>query len=73
MFSLYKEKCVSDNKPECYNIKDTTYRKIFCQNFNLNFGNPRSDTCSRCESNNAEHISLYKLPMRLKGKIVKLQ
>lgn len=63
MFSLYKEKCVNDNKSECYNIKDSTYRKIFCQNFNLNFGSPRSDTCSRCdagESNNAEHVSFYK-------------
>lgn len=63
MFSLYKQKCVDDNKPECYSIKDTTYRKIFCQSFNLNFGNPRSDTCSRCdagESNNTEHVSFYK-------------
>jgi len=44
MFSLYKEKYVNDNKSGCYSIKDSTYRKIFCENFNLNFGSPRSDT-----------------------------
>lgn len=63
MFLLYKKKCVKDNKPECFNITESTYRNILCQHFNLNFGSPRSDSCSRCdagEANNVKHILSYK-------------
>lgn len=28
------------------------YRKIFCNCFNISFGNPRTDTCSLCEKMN---------------------
>lgn len=63
LFLLYIEKCDEKNKPQCYKVKEGTFRNIFCTKFNLGFGSPQSDTCSKCdsgESENAEHINLYK-------------
>ncbi|KAL4120051.1 hypothetical protein QTP88_012796 [Uroleucon formosanum] len=63
LFLLYIEKYDEENKPQCYKVKEGTYRNIFCTKFNLGFGSPQSDTCSKCdsgESENAEHINLYK-------------
>ncbi|KAL4100729.1 hypothetical protein QTP88_020763 [Uroleucon formosanum] len=63
LFLLYIEKYDEKNKPQCYKVKEGTYRNIFCTKFNLGFGSPQSDTCSKCdsgESENAEHINLYK-------------
>ena len=31
-------------------VSSSTYRTIFCNDFNLGFGTPRTDTCSRCDS-----------------------
>ena len=31
-------------------VSSCMYRNIFCNEFNLGFGTPRSDTCSRCDS-----------------------
>lgn len=31
-------------------VSGSAYRKIFCTRFNLGFGSPRSDTCSKCET-----------------------
>jgi len=30
-------------------VSETAYRSIFCTEFNLGFGSPLSDTCSKCE------------------------
>lgn len=68
---MYIEKCDEKNKPQCYKVKEETFRNIFCTQFNLGFGNPQSDTCSKCdsgESENAEHINLYKTAFEVQKK-----
>lgn len=61
MFRLYKEKCLDDNKPTIFFLKYSTYAKIFATKFNLSFRQPRSDTCSTCDSgnNSEEHKENY--------------
>lgn len=71
LFLLYSEKCDEENKPLCYKVKEETFRNIFCTQFNLGFGNPQSDTCSKCdsgESENVEHIHLYKTAFEVQKK-----
>jgi len=63
MYLLYTEKCKEDNMSSSYLVKEESYRNIFCTRFNLNFGNPKSDTCSRCDSDqvsDTNHIQQYK-------------
>jgi len=36
------------------------YRQIFCNDFNLGFGSPRTDTCSRCEVMTGELLASHK-------------
>ena len=47
MFTQYSEKCQQSDVPP---VSSAMYRAIFCSDFNLGFGSPRSDTCSRCET-----------------------
>ena len=60
MYSLYVKECEQKQMPV---QSQSLYRFIFCKNFNLGFGNPRSDTCSKCDSGNStdEHKRNYKL------------
>ena len=41
-------------------VSSSLYRSIFCSDFNLGFGTPRSDTCSRCESLTGDQLDLHK-------------
>ncbi|CAG9785725.1 unnamed protein product [Diatraea saccharalis] len=61
MHSLYLEMCDKENLPEKYNIKKSTYSKIFVTEFNLSFGYPKSDTCATCDAgdSNEEHKANY--------------
>nr|CAI5864751.1 unnamed protein product [Callosobruchus analis] len=61
MYKLYGEKCSEENKPSHFYIKYCTYSKIFSTEFNLSFGEPRSDTCSTCDGGKGdeEHIQNY--------------
>lgn len=61
MFRLYQEKCRQNNMSETFVVKYSTYAKIFATKFNLSFRQPRSDTCSTCDSGegNEEHRDSY--------------
>lgn len=62
MHKLYIEQCASKNAPKEYFIKYGLYANIFSTNFNLSFGQPRSDTCAVCDSNKADerHKIMYR-------------
>jgi hypothetical protein len=46
MYDLYKEACgTAATQP----VKLGVYRKVFCNEFNLSFHQPRKDVCSKCE------------------------
>lgn len=64
MYSLYLEECAE--KPAHFKINENSYRHMFCAQFNIGFGEPRSDTCSRCDSGEGgeEHVSFYKAPFK---------
>ena len=49
MYRLYREKCGEENVDP---IKESMYRKFFVENFNLRFGQPKSDTCKTCHQYN---------------------
>ena len=49
---LYQQKCDELNWPT---VIESMYRNVFCENFNFNFGSPKSDTCKTCETLNC-HI-----------------
>ena len=52
MHKLYLQKCDELAWPS---VTESTYRKVFCENFNFSFGSPRSDTCKTCDTLNC-HI-----------------
>lgn len=45
MYALYAENCKNKNKEYASQI---TYRRIFCNNFNLSFFKPKKDQCLTC-------------------------
>jgi len=47
MFNDYKKKCFDNGQKA---VSESMYRQIFCSDFNLGFGSPRSDTCAKCET-----------------------
>jgi len=51
MHRLYKESC-EERKVEPVSLP--TYRHIFCSNFNLGFGTPKSDTCAVCDTGDTD-------------------
>lgn len=53
MHAMYREKYPLNL------VSYETYRTIFCENFNIAFGYPRSDTCSTCDQFTATVKSLY--------------
>ncbi len=58
MYDLYKEKCLEENIEP---VEPWSYRRIFNNRGpNLGFGNPKSDTCSKCDDVNAENVALHK-------------
>nr|CAH7753491.1 unnamed protein product [Callosobruchus chinensis] len=61
MYQLYLEECNQHNLPEKFKIKKCSYSKIFVTEFNLSFGNPKSDTCAICDAGevNEEHNENY--------------
>lgn len=69
MHKLYLEKCVKENKDSKYKVEYWTYSDVFSRKFNLSFGPPRSDTCSTCDSGEAdvEHIEKYKFAFEMKS------
>lgn len=46
MYKLYKEYC-TENNMQCE--KQSFYRKIFVEEFNLSFHCPSLDTCNTCD------------------------
>lgn len=45
MFDLYKSMCQQDGRQP---ISQMTYRRIFCDNYNLAFFRPKKDQCAHC-------------------------
>nr|CAH7761196.1 unnamed protein product [Callosobruchus chinensis] len=50
MYSLYKELCENENRKP---VSLITYRRIFCNNYNLSFYKPKKDQCQMCVKFNA--------------------
>jgi hypothetical protein len=46
MYELYEEKCIKQNRSP---VKDSMYRNIFNDEFNLSFHKPKNDRCDTCE------------------------
>lgn len=61
MHALYLLQCKETNQQDEYLVKESTYRNIFNDEFNLSFLQPRSDTCSTCDSGNKneEHVENF--------------
>ena len=51
MHKLYLQKCDELAWPS---VTESTYQKVFCENFNFSFGSPRSDTCKTCDTLNCQ-------------------
>jgi hypothetical protein len=47
MYRMYKEDCDEQQKKP---VGETKYRKVFHDDFNLKFKEPKKDTCSKCDS-----------------------
>ena len=47
MYDVYREWCIKEKSSP---ISQRCYRDIFCTRFNLSFGSPKSDTCSKCDT-----------------------
>lgn len=54
MFGMFLQKYENQG----HSVSYETYRKIFCRDFNISFGYPRSDTCSICDEYQAKVKSL---------------
>lgn len=63
MHKLYLQECDEEQRPEYFKCSYKSYSNIFATRFNLNFGHPKSDTCSTCDSGQGteEHREKYKL------------
>lgn len=61
MYELYLAECDQQKLADKFKIKKCTYSKIFVTEFNLSFGNPKSDTCTTCDAGevNEEHLENY--------------
>lgn len=62
MHKLYISESKQNNLPEKFSkVKESYYHQIFVTCFNLSFGSPKSDTCSKCDSGNKdeEHVENY--------------
>ena len=46
MYELYVVKC---NKEGTDAVKESFYRSVFCEDYNLKFVCPKSDTCDTCD------------------------
>lgn len=63
MYSLYEEQC---RQNEVDLVSNFYYREVFVTEFNLGFGNPRSDVCAKCDSsdnNDEQHVRNYKVAL----------
>lgn len=62
MHQLYIDRCKSKELPQHYFIKYSVYANIFSTKFNLSFGQPRSDTCAKCDAkeDDEEHKANYR-------------
>ena len=47
MYRLYKEECERADPPVTP-VKESQYRKTFCNDYNLSFFHPKKDQCSKC-------------------------
>ena len=56
MYKDYANRFIGNEKP----VSGTMYRSIFCSDFNLGFGSPRSDTCGRCETLLGDTLNRHK-------------
>jgi len=46
MYDLYRDKCAAEN---CSAMSSDYYRRIFCEEYNIGFAAPKSDTCKTCD------------------------
>lgn len=62
MYQLYIEQCQAKELPKQYFIKYGVYANIFSTKFNLSFGQPRSDTCAKCDAHedDEDHKTKYR-------------
>lgn len=62
MHKLYIERCDSKKLPKHYFVNYGVYSNIFSTEFNLSFGQPRSDTCAKCDAHedDEEHKIKYR-------------
>lgn len=58
MYELYTVLCKSSNKQP---VKESFYRTVFCENYNLHFHIPKKDRCDLCEE--VKMRSNEKLPL----------
>jgi len=47
MYRMYMDDCHQQGKPP---VSESKYRKVFYNDFNLKFKEPKKDTCSKCDS-----------------------
>ncbi|KAG5894296.1 hypothetical protein JTB14_007440 [Gonioctena quinquepunctata] len=61
MYQLCLEECDQQKLPERFNIKKSSYSKLFRTEFNLSYGHPKSDICSTCVAGDSidEHKDNY--------------
>lgn len=50
MYRLYKEECAT-SIPVKTAVHEKTYRRIFCNEYNLSFFHPKKDQCAKCTKN----------------------
>ena len=50
MYRLYKEQCET-SLPTKTPVHEKTYRRIFCNEYNLSFFHPKKDQCAKCNKN----------------------
>lgn len=48
-FNKYKEECLNESRPH---VSSDKFRRIFTEEFNISFKNPKCDTCHECDSIN---------------------
>jgi len=57
---MYDEYVKWATEKEAIPVSSSMYRSIFCNDFNLAFGSPRTDTCGRCETLSEESLVTHK-------------
>ena len=57
---MYHEYVKWATEKEAIPVSSAMYRTVFCNDFNLAFGSPRTDTCGRCETLSGDILVAHK-------------